>query len=140
MAFVLSAVSERRLATVAEPLRELVYLVAKDTPVMVVCGHRTQADQDAAVRAGKSKTPWPRSKHNANPSRAVDLAPLKNGAIDWNDKPAFRNIANRMLFHAKARGIDIRWGGDWDRDGKTRSEGDSDERFVDLPHYELLEV
>jgi peptidoglycan L-alanyl-D-glutamate endopeptidase CwlK len=30
-------------------------------------------------------------------------------------------------------GIKIRWGGDWDQDGEWK-----DERFVDMPHYELL--
>lgn len=138
MTFTLSAVSERRLATVAEPLQGIVRAVAAEFPTMVVCGHRTQAEQDEAFRLKRSKLSWPRSKHNSNPSRAVDLAPLKNGAIDWNDKEGFRELARRMFFHAKARGVDIRWGGDWDRDGQTRDDSDPDERFVDLPHYELL--
>lgn len=133
MTFVLSAVSERRLATVAEPLQGIVRAVAADFPTMVVCGHRTQADQDEAVRLKRSKTPWPRSKHNSNPSRAVDLAPLKNGAIDWNDKALFRVLAERMFFHAKARGVDIRWGGNFDQDGII-----GNDRFIDMPHFELL--
>jgi peptidoglycan L-alanyl-D-glutamate endopeptidase CwlK len=132
MTFKLSAVSERRLSTVAEPLRSIVYAVAADFPTMVVCGHRTQADQEEAFRLKRSKLSWPRSKHNSNPSRAVDLAPLKNGAIDWNDREAFRELARRMFFHAKARGVDIRWGGDFNMDGLEN------DRFIDMPHFELL--
>lgn len=133
----LSDISQNRLATVAPILRDIVYGVADQFPLVVVCGHRTKEAQDEACRLGRSKTPWPTSKHNTNPSVAVDLAPLKDGAIDWNDSALFRDLANRMLFAAKAKGVDIRWGGDWDRDGKTRSDGDADERFVDLPHFEL---
>lgn len=132
MTFKLSAVSERRLATVAEPLRGIVYAVAADFPTMVVCGHRGQLEQDEAVRLKRSKTPWPKSKHNSNPSRAVDLAPLKDGAIDWNDREGFRELARRMFFHAKARGVDIRWGGDFNMDGLEN------DRFIDMPHFELL--
>ena len=29
----------------------------------------------------------------------------------------------------------VRWGGDWDGDGDWR-----DERFLDMPHYELVGV
>jgi len=134
----LSDVSLARLATVAQPLRDIVSTVSDQFPLMVVCGHRTKEAQDEACRLGRSKVEWPKSKHNTNPSIAVDLAPLKDGAIDWNDTALFRELANRMMFTAKARGVDLRWGGDWDGDGKTRSDGDRDERFVDLPHFELM--
>jgi hypothetical protein len=30
-------------------------------------------------------------------------------------------------------GIAIRWGGDWDQDGFV-----ADERFLDMPHFELI--
>lgn len=28
------------------------------------------------------------------------------------------------------------WGADWDNDGKTKAQGDTDERFVDYPHMQ----
>lgn len=136
----LSAVSERRLATCDQRLQKIVRAVAETHGLMVVCGHRTQAEQDEAVRLKRSKTPWPTSKHNSLPSVAVDLAPLKNGTIDWNDTQAFIQLARAVLEEAEAQGVKLRWGGDWDGDGKTRSEGDRDERFVDLPHFELRGV
>lgn len=136
----LSQVSLKRLSTCVQVLQDIVKDVAATTPLMVVCGHRGQLEQDEAVRLGRSKTPWPKSKHNTIPSIAVDLAPLKDGAIDWNDTAAFRALGRKVIDAAKAKGVDLRWGGDWDGDGKTRFDGDMDERFVDLPHFELLKV
>jgi peptidoglycan L-alanyl-D-glutamate endopeptidase CwlK len=129
----------RRLSTVDPRLAAVVEDVAGRLPIMVICGHRTQAEQDDVVRRGLSKTLWPRSKHNSMPSLAVDLAPLKGRTIDWNDTPAFVALGKLMRQAAAARGVAIRWGGDWDRDGLTRADGDRDERFIDLPHFEIVE-
>lgn len=135
----LSETSKRRLSTVDPRLAAVVEDVAGRMPILVVCGHRTQAEQDDVVRRKMSKTPWPRSKHNSMPSLAVDLAPLKGKAIDWSDAAAFVAMAKAVRQAAAARGVAIRWGGDWDRDGLTRADGDRDERFVDLPHFEIVE-
>lgn len=135
----LNETSKRRLSTVDPRLVAVVEDVAGRMPIMVICGHRTQAEQDDVVRRKMSKTPWPRSKHNSMPSLAVDLAPLKGKAIDWNDTPAFVAMAKLMRQAASARGVTVRWGGDWDGDGQTRADGDRDERFVDLPHFEIKE-
>jgi peptidoglycan L-alanyl-D-glutamate endopeptidase CwlK len=34
---------------------------------------------------------------------------------------------------AEGMNIPIRWGGDWDQDGRT-----ADEKFIDMPHLELI--
>ena len=94
----------------------------------VICGHRDKAKQDKAVRNGKSKTPFPKSKHNSLPSLAVDLAPYP---IDWNDTSRFYFLAGVMMGCAEKVGVKLRWGGDWNGDG------DFKERFRDLPHFEL---
>lgn len=133
----LSTTSRMRLDTCHPELRRLVEAVAERAEILVVEGHRSKARQDAAVAAGASKTPWPTSKHNALPSRAVDLAPLKGGTIDWQDAAGFIALGRLVQEVAREQGIAVRWGGDWDGDGKTRSDGDRDERFVDLPHFEL---
>ncbi|PXA90000.1 endolysin [Nostoc sp. 3335mG] len=62
-------------------------------------------------------------------SHAVDLAPFP---IDWNDLKRFDRVAALMLDAAKAEGVAIRWGADWDRDGKPRERGETDS-----PHFEL---
>lgn len=66
---------------------------------------------------------------------AVDVVPLEHGPV-WPGvaDPRWRQIAAAFIVHG------FRWGGDWDGDGKTRSEGDTDETFVDYPHYEIKEV
>lgn len=134
----LSATALRRLSTCDSRIQDIVHELSRIMWITVVCGHRTQADQDVAVRTGKSKTPWPTSKHNSLPSIAVDLAPICDGSIDWNNHAAFIEMARAFLRIAHAKGVFIRWGGDWDGDGLSRYDGDKDERFVDLPHFELV--
>ncbi|MEN2748172.1 M15 family metallopeptidase [Sphingomonas sp. T9W2] len=72
------------------------------------------------------------SKHYPRPdgySHAVDLAPFP---IDWNDLARFDRVAALMVEAAKVEGVPIRWGADWDRDGKPRERGETDS-----PHFEL---
>jgi peptidoglycan L-alanyl-D-glutamate endopeptidase CwlK len=83
----------------------------------VLCGFRGQAEQDAAFKRGASKLKWPRSKHNAKPARAVDIAPYP---LDWKNTARFEALRELALKRASALGIRIRvisW---------------------DLPHFELL--
>lgn len=101
----------------------------------IVEGHRDKEHQDIAVAKGLSKVNWPDGKHNKNPSLAMDCAPYP---IDWTDSEKARQrfclLAGVMLMAAAAEGFKIRWGGDWDSDRDTR-----DEKFRDLPHFELIE-
>jgi hypothetical protein len=136
MTFSLSAVSERRLSTVAEPLRAIVYAVAADFPVMVVCGHRGQVEQDEAVRLGRSKTPWPKSKHNSSPSLAVDVAPvvMKDGkeTIDWRNRERLAYFGGYVMRVAEELGLKVRWGGDWNANRDPKDDG------WDMVHFELV--
>lgn len=122
-----SAKSASRLAECHKDLQAVMNAAIIETDFTVLCGHRGQAEQDAAVAAGKSKLRWPKSKHNARPSLAVDVAPWP---LDWNDRARFKALAKVILAEAKALGISLRWGGDWNSDGD-----DSD--GWDLPHFEL---
>ena len=67
------------------------------------------------------------SKHVSG--KAVDLVPYP---VDWNDLKKFDAIAKAMLQAAKELNVPIRWGADWDNDGKPREKGESDS-----PHFEL---
>jgi hypothetical protein len=98
-------------------------LVAAPCDITVLCGHRSKADQDKAVADGKSKARWPSSKHNATPSKAVDIAPYP---IDWDDTARFRALAGHVLAVGEALGVPLKWGGHF----KT---------LVDMPHFELAE-
>jgi hypothetical protein len=115
--------SKDRLNTCDPKLIKLIEAVATSRPVYVTCGHRNKADQDAAVKGGFSKTPFPTSKHNSLPSKAVDLAPMS--PIDWKNIEAFKELGKQVKEKAQELNIKIRWGGDFTS-------------FKDYPHFELV--
>lgn len=93
-------------------------------------GFRTNARQDELFRQGKSKLQGGESKHNIDPSLAVDVVPYP---IDWDDISRFYLLAGFMFQAGAGLGVAIGWGGDWDRDWDHR-----DQSFFDLPHFELV--
>lgn len=119
-----------KLRTCDKRLQDLMNECIKETDFSVLCGTRGKKEQDAAYAAKLTKLRYPYSKHNSNPSLAVDIAPYP---IDWNDVQRFKDLAKVVLRKAKEMGIKIRWGGDWSCDGIEN------ETFVDLPHYEIRE-
>jgi peptidoglycan L-alanyl-D-glutamate endopeptidase CwlK len=98
----------------------------------ITCGHRNRFDQDKCCVEGKSKTPWPTSKHNSTPSRAFDFVPIIDGKAAWGDREAFRTVAHAILCAADHFGYRVRWGGTW-----TDKASDPPGKFVDMPHIEL---
>jgi hypothetical protein len=113
--------SMKRLATCHPDLQKLVLAAAEDFDLIVVCGHRGEQDQQAAYHNGTSKLVWPHSRHNSEPSEAVDLAPFP---LDWKDLGRFHELGAHMEAVSSREGIPIIWGGRWTK-------------FVDLPHFEL---
>ncbi len=95
----------------------------------VVSGHRDQAEQNSLFHRGLSKLRWPHSKHNRDPSLAVDVYPYP---IDWQDRDRFHFFAGFVMGIADTL-ENIRWGGDWDKDWQVR-----DNVFDDLGHFELI--
>ena len=69
-------------------------------------------------------------RHNAKPSRAVDVAPYP---IDWNDRERFHLFAGFVLGIAYSMDISLRWGGDWNQNFEV-----DDNQFDDFPHFELI--
>ncbi len=53
--------------------------------------------------------------------------------IVWDDRERQTLFAGYVLATAKAMGIDLRWGGDWNRDTEVR-----DNSFDDLVHFEIV--
>ena len=87
---------------------------------------------------GKSKLKAGESKHNntytGQPwSEAVDMAPLVDGKIDWNDRELWLQFAGFVRGVAATHGYIIRWGGDWDGDFDSAEHG-----FWDGPHFEII--
>lgn len=123
--------SEEQLLTCDPRLQRVLREAIKHREFSVLCGHRDKAAQDEAVAKGNSKSPFPTSKHNRVPSLAVDIAPYP---IDWTDSLAFALLAGYILRIGDELGISLRYGADWNKDGKSK-----DERFLDLPHIELVD-
>jgi len=132
---VFSERSKQRLQTCHPDLQKVFNAVIEHFDCVVLYGHRGQAEQDAAVKAGNSKTPWPKSKHNPLPSLAADVGPFEapSQPIDWEDRERMTLFAGFVLGTAQALGIRVRWGGDWDQDTRVK-----DNSFDDLVHFELV--
>lgn len=123
--------SQQRKATCDKRLQEIVDEAIKLTDFTILCGHRTKEEQAQAFKDGTSKLQFPRSKHNAFPSRAIDVAPFP---INWKNRERFYYLAGVIMTIAQAKGIRLRWGGDFNMDGdKTTNDK------WDLPHFELLD-
>ena len=104
---------------------------------MVLEGVRTPERQKELFAQGRTK-PGPKVtwtltsnhfKQKDGYGHAVDLVPFP---VDWNDLKKFDAMSQAMFAAAKELGIKIRWGADWDSDGKPREKGESDS-----PHWEL---
>jgi len=126
-----SKLSEERLSTCDSRLQLILKEAIELIDFTVLEGHRGKEAQDEAFRKGTSQLPWPKGKHNALPSRAVDIAPYP---IDWNDTHRFAFLMGLVAGIAKKHNVKVRFGLDWNRNGKI-----NDEKFKDFPHVELDE-
>ncbi len=120
-----------KLETCDPRLQRVLQAVVAEFDCTVLEGHRDPERQNQMVAEGKSKTLWPHSKHNSQPAMAADVAAWP---IDWEDRERQTLFAGYVMATAKAMGIDLRWGGDWDRDTEVK-----DNRFDDLVHFEIVE-
>ena len=121
--------SRKRLDSCHEDIREVFNEVVKHYDCSIVCGYRGEKEQNQAYDKGNSKVKYPKGRHNKFPSNAVDVAPYP---IDWADRDGFILFAGFVLGVASQKGINLRWGGDWDGDFDL-----SDNQFDDLVHFEL---
>lgn len=96
---------------------------------------KRQADLYAQGRTkpGKIVTWTLNSRHFPDPrtgkGRAIDIVPLP---VDWNNLAAFDAMARAFFQASQELGIPIRWGANWDGDGRWREKGETDS-----PHFEL---
>ena len=147
-------ISTQRLSTAHGKLQVIAHDVIKFMDHTIVTGHRDKATQDK-LYPKFSKVQWPNSKHNSNPSLAIDVAPFVKpyGAIFGNvdDIQKIMNYnkvskaeAQSFIIKAYARligayeavayqhGVILRVGLDWDNDFDM-----TDQRFHDLGHLEI---
>ena len=129
-----SKLSEQRLTGLNPKLVQVVRTALTKTKqdFLVLEGLRTPQRQRELYNQGRT-TPgkvvtWTmKSKHLSGD--AVDLVPYP---VDWDTASKFDLIALAMFEAANDLGIKIRWGADWDQDGKPRERGE-----YDSPHFEL---
>lgn len=122
--------SRNNLSQCHPDLQLLFNAVVKVFDCSVICGHRSENDQNEAFRTNQSKLKFPDSKHNKEPSMAVDVVPYP---IDWENLNRFYMFIGYVRAKAEMLGIKIRSGGDWDSDTMT-----DDQSFMDLPHFEII--
>jgi hypothetical protein len=130
--------SEGFLSEIHLGLVEIARMVIPFTDYAILCGRRGEAAQTEAFLTGRSGVPWPRSKHNAvapGLSDAFDFAPWFPDPphIRWDHEREFVQLAGRLQQAADQLGIEVRWGGDWDRDDDLY---DFNKPF-DLGHLEI---
>ena len=100
----------------------------------VIDGARTEEEAKANQAKGVSWTN--KSKHcRKSKSYAFDFIPypFKN----WNDLEGFEKIAKVLNEEAAKLGIKVRWGGDWNMNGKYADE--IARGSYDGGHFELME-
>jgi peptidoglycan L-alanyl-D-glutamate endopeptidase CwlK len=116
---------------VAEGLR------SKRQAILNYCKGRT-AEQLWAVGITDPPLPGPQvtwtlhSKHVEG--KAVDIYPMREGKLDdaSHGYVLFDQLYHAIMLAAAKRGVRVRYGGDWDMDGKLREKGERDS-----PHFEL---
>ena len=124
--------SRTNLATCDERLQKVFNEVIKTVDCSVIEGQRSKERQNKLYEEGKTKVRYPKGRHNASPSRAVDVCPYP---IDWNDRERFHLFAGYVLGVANRKVITLRWGGDWNMNWEV-----DDNQFDDFPHFELKDV
>lgn len=124
--------SRKNLSTADGRLQELANIVLKIKDHSVVKGHRNQREQHTAFIDGHSELDWPNGKHNALPSLAIDVQtyPLPDTNQELREEQLY--LLGLYKGIAYERGIPIRSGSDWDRDGEI-----ADNSFDDFFHVEI---
>lgn len=148
MSFFLGLRSKARLMGAHVDLQEVISLAIKYTQVdfTVLEVKRSEKRQKQLVASGASKTM--NSRHLTG--HAADLGALVGGRVSW-DWPLYYEIARSVQRAAKKLGVEITWGGVWDRPLNSLSDDLEEEvikyqrrrkakgkkAFLDGPHFQL---
>lgn len=111
-------------------LQKVLNEAIKGADFTIIKAYRGKAEQDDAFKRRVSKARFGQSAHNFKPSCAIDFIPYPFKG--WEDKAGFKAVADHILATAKKMNVPVRWGADWNMNGKT-----NDEKFSDSPHIEL---
>ena len=106
--------------------------VLKFTDISLIEGYRSKEEQNRYFSEGVSHLEYPHSKHNRKPATAVDFQPHPYPKRVDKLYGGLAFAAGIAIAIGTAKGIRIRWGGDWDRDGSL-----TNNKFDDLFHLEI---
>ena len=115
------AASRAKLETCHEELVAVCFAVIPFFDNTVIWGARGEVAQNQAFDLGYSLLRWPNSLHNVAPpelSGAIDLAPWHSARphIRWNAEREFVYLAGHIMQAARALGVNLRYGGDFNSD------------------------
>lgn len=121
--------SKEKLETCHPLIQDWLNEIIKYRDCTVAWGYRDKIEQDEMFADGLSKCRYPDSKHNKDPSLAVDVYPYANGRMVNGDQEGDDVLIDRFIGFAQAiaaiRGIPIKNAAEW-----TTFKGD-------LGHWEL---
>ncbi len=142
------AKSTAKLLTCHSHMQEIAKMALELSPydITLIHGWRGEQLQNDLFDSGASTKQWPDSKHNGSydstlpdvirvqTSDALDYGPYIDGGVPWHDPHVFSIIAG--CFHSAAAFLDykLRYGGDWDGDGKIKG----DQTLMDWGHVEVV--
>ncbi len=118
-----SSQSRERLDTCDPRIVSIMEEVIKKYDFSVIWGHRGKEEQDHFFKEGFSQRPWPKSRHNKLPSKAIDIVPYPTM---YESIPEFNRLATYVFAEANKQGIVLVWGGHWIN-------------FKDYAHWELVD-
>lgn len=116
-------------------------LIISNVDFAVIEGLRTKDRQRELYAKGRTTTgpivTWTMNSKHID-GMAVDLLPVNpaTGNVDgssWNYKEGFQEISEAMFAAADRLDVKIRWGADWNMNGKPGEKGETDS-----PHFELI--
>ncbi len=126
--------SAGRLDTCERDIQEVMKLAHEWSPfdLTIISGHRSTEEQQQLFHDGRSKKDgvMDLSRHQTDPSEAIDIAPYP---VDWEDTARFYVMTGVVYAAANHLGVLLRWGGDWDSDWTL-----NDQKFYDLGHFETV--
>ncbi len=131
--------SQAERATSDERLNEIGDIVLQVKDHSVIKGHRGEKEQHDAFTSDpqRSKLDWPNGNHNALPSKAQDVKSYPFPTLDADGGDSAQREEQLYLLGlyrgvAAMKGIPLRTGADWDRDGEIADNG-----FDDFFHVEI---
>lgn len=95
-----------KLETSHKFLQVLAHEVLQDMDITIIYGHRDEKEQNKLFEQGASKVKYPNSKHNSDPSIAIDVVPYPSA---WASSEAeFTRMRELFFWHAGKLGIKLK--------------------------------